>query len=216
MLKKQTLVFVHVACLALFALPLVLEIAYPLAEWRDETSGAHAGRFYFRSDGKLPMPSVSMCGNVRHWLTRAFPTAEAAHHGLFNATAVKACSDCECEAIKCSTLYGKLFDMDGASPNFKLLAHVINIHEHDNSVLASARLRGNHQVGICVLAGVDALNSGLLLSLTTVVNLFCMVSFFMLLLVSVSIFRHVPLGYTERATTTGVQFNRQGSWFFSR
>ena len=53
---------------------------------------------------------------------------------------------------------GKYFDMDGASPNLKLFAHVIDIHEHDNSVFVSARLCGNHQVNICELAGVDALN----------------------------------------------------------
>ena len=77
-----------------------------------------------------------------------------------------------------------------------------------------------HQVNIWEVAGVDALNPSLLLSLTTEVNLFRMDSFYMRLLVSSLhgyVFRHVRFQhaerYTERATTTtGVQFFRQDFW----
>ena len=93
-----------------------------------------------------------------------------------------------CEAIKCSTLCGKHFDMDEASPNLKLLAHVINLRAHDKNVLVSARLCGNHQVNICRLAGVDARNPRLLPLLTTVVSLLGMGSFFMRLFASMDIY----------------------------
>ena len=91
--------------------------------------------------------------------------------------------------------------MDGASPNRKWFSHVINTPEHDKNVLVSARLCGNHQVKTFELAGGDALNPRLPVSL--VVGL------------DGHVLRHVRFGFTERATTTGAQFFRQGSWRFT-
>ena len=100
------------------------------------------------------------------------------------------------------------------STNFKLLAHVINIHAHDKNVLVSARLCGNHQIIICELTGVDALNPRLLLSLITVVNLFGTISFFHAAVgLHGHVFRHVRLWIYGTSHHTGVPRFLDFTWW---
>ena len=138
-------------------------------------------------------------------------TAEATNHGLFKVNVVKALWGNECEAIIRSMLHGKHFDMDGVLPNSKVFAHVISIHEHGENVLVSAQLGGNHQVNICELAGVHALNPKFLLSLATLVNL-GMGSFFMRLLVSMNMYFDTCVLDIRNEPPPQARIFRQGSW----